>query len=284
MKQEMDNAIVDARFAGVGALRPTIDVGGSPSAFPIDPRDLIEGLGKALRIIEAFDDDSPRMSATEMSRRCGLSRTSARRYLLSLCYYGYAGTDGKNFWLLPRVLRLGQSYLTSSKLPRLVQPFIQRVSAFCGETVNVSVLDGHDILYVARSNSPRVVSIGFHPGARAPAHVVSPGPVILARMSNDDLDAWLSTHDFVRFTGNTVMDPAEFRRAVVAARAADHWITDQQLDGGLRGISTALVDRKGVCVGAVGMTVQVSQYTVDNMRQRLLPLLRDTCKELRPLL
>lgn len=256
----------------------------APAVFPIDRKDLVEGLGKALKIIEAFDDDSPRMTATELSQRCGLSRTAARRYLLSLCHYGYASTDGKTFWLLPRVLRLGQSYLTSARMPRLVQPFIQRISAQCGETVNVSVLDGHDILYVARSNSPRVVSIGFHPGARAPAHVVSPGVVILSTWADEDIDRWLEEHEFVRFTSSTVTDPKELRHAIMAARSFDHWITEQQLDGGLRGIATSLLDRKGQCVGAIGMTVQVSQYTPDSMRQKLLPLLRDISKELRPLL
>lgn len=269
-------------FTGATKLANSTPLGAA--SFPIDRRDLVEALGKALNVIESFDDDTPRMTATEMSRRCGLSRTAARRYLLSLCHFGYAATDGKTFWLLPRVLRLGQSYLTSARMPRLVQPFIQRVSAQCGETVNVSVLDGHEVLYVARSNAPRVVSIGFHPGARAPAHVVTPGVVILSTWSDADLDLWLSEHEFVRFNGNTITDPKEMRQAVVTARSFDHWITDQQLDGGLRGIATALVDRKGMCVGAVGMTVQVSQYTPESMRQRLLPLLRDVSKELRPLL
>ena len=95
-------------------------------------------------------------------------------------HFGYAAGDGKRFWLLPRVLRLGQGYLESARLPRLVQPFIQRVSMQSGETVNVSVLDGHEVVYIARSNSPRVVSIGYHPGARVPAHVVTPGLVMLS--------------------------------------------------------------------------------------------------------
>lgn len=282
--RETGSVTVDSNYFYAGALRPTTDGTGGPTTFPIDRKDLVEGLGKALKIIEAFDDDHPRMTATDLSHRCGLSRTAARRYLLSLCHYGYAATDGKSFWLLPRVLRLGHSYLMSARMPRLVQPFIQRVSAQCGETVNVSVLDGHEVLYVARSNAPRVVSIGFHPGARVPAHVVAPGVMILSTWSDEDLDRWLSEHEFVRFNGNTVTDPKALREAVVAARSFDHWITDQQLDGGLRGIATPLVDRKGLCVGAVGMTVQVSQFSPESMRQRLLPLLREISKELRPLL
>ncbi len=113
-------------------------------------------------------------------------------------HFGYAATDGKLFWLTPRVLRLGQSYLGAARLPRLVQPFIQRTSLASGETVNVSVLDGHEVVYVARSNSPRIVSVGYHAGARAPAHTVTPGVVILATLDDDALDRWIAGSPSIR--------------------------------------------------------------------------------------
>jgi len=254
------------------------------AAFQIDKKDLIEGLGKGLRVIEAFDDDHPRLTPSEAAHLTGLTRTAARRYLLSLVHFGYAGTDGKLFWLTPRVLRLSQSYLGAARLPRLVQPFIQHVSMQCGETVNVSVLDGHEVVYVARSNSPRVVSIGYHAGARAPAHVVTPGIVMLSAMGDNELDRWIAAHDFHAFTSHTVTTPEVFREHVRAARALDHWMTEQQLDLGLCGIATALRDRKGECKGAVGMTLQSISYTTEQMTTKLLPLLYEVAQALRPLL
>src|SRR6201996_1219204 len=151
-----------------------------PARKEIDRSLLIEGLGKGLRIIELFSDDHPRLTATEAGQLAGLTRTAARRYLMSLVHFGYADTDGKHYWLLPAVLRLGQSYLEAARLPRLVRPYLQQLSMQTGETANLGVLDGHEIVYLARSNSPRVVSIGFHAGARMPAHVVSPGFAILS--------------------------------------------------------------------------------------------------------
>ncbi len=254
------------------------------SAVTIDRKDLIEGLGKGLRVIEAFDDDHPRLSPSEAAARAGLSRTAARCYLLSLCHFGYAHSDGKLFWLMPRVLRLGQSYLGATRLPRLVQPFIQRASMASGETVNVSVLDGHEVVYVARSSAPRFVSIGYQVGVRAPAHVVTPGVVILAARSDEALDAWIAEHEFTSFTAHTVTDPARFREAVTTARALDYWTTDQQLALGLRGIAVALKDRRGECKGAVGMTVQSQSYDAAQTVDKLLPLLREVAQTLRPLL
>jgi IclR family pca regulon transcriptional regulator len=256
----------------------------APGTFEIDRADLISGLGRGLQVIESFDDDHPRQSVAEVAQRTGIPRTAARRHLLSLCHFGYAATDGKWFWLTPRVLRLGQSYLGAARLPRLVQPFIQRVSMQCGETVNVSVLDGHEVVYVARSNPPRHVSIGYQVGVRVPAHVVTPGVVMLAQMSPARLARWIEGHDFIGYTAATVTDVSGFRQQIEEARSQDYWTTVGQLDAGLRGIAVALKDRHGRCVGAVSMTVQTQHYDDALVAAQLMPLLRETAQTLRPVL
>ena len=235
-------------------------------------------------MIEAFGDKQPRLTPTEVAERSGITRTAARRYLLSLVHYGYAATDGRQFWLRPRVLRLGQSYLSSARLPRLVQPFIQRVSLQTGETVNFSVLDGHEIVYLARSNPPRFVSIGYQVGTRVPAHVVGPGFVLAGLMDDATLDDWIAGHDFAVFTPHTLVDPQRFRALARQSRELGHWVADQMLDPGLRGVAVPVRDRKGEPCGAVGMTVQVQAHTAAQVLERLLPALQQVAAELRPLI
>lgn len=254
------------------------------AGFPIDPRDLIVGLGRGLTVIESFDDDHPRMTLAEVSARTGIPRTAARRHLLSLCHFGYAQTDGKLFWLAPRVLRLGQSYLGSARLPRLVQPFIQRLSIVTGETVNVSVLDKHEVVYLARSNSPRMVSIGFHAGARVPAHTVTPGVVLSSTLSDEALDHWVGEHEFAVFTPYTVMDAARFVENVRAARRLGYWITEQLLDVGLCGVAVTLKDRHGKSVGALSITLQVASWPREAIVAKLVPALSETAQTLRAVL
>ena len=253
-------------------------------AMEVDRRDLIEGLGKGLRVIECFDNDHVRMAATEVAERAGLTRTAARRYLLSLVHYGYAATDGRQFWLLPRVLRLGQSYLATAKLPRMVQPFIQRISLQTGETVNFSVLDGHEIVYLARSNPPRFVSIGYQVGTRVPAHVVTPGFVLVGLLEGEALDRWIAEHEFASFTPNTVVDPARFRECAVRSRTLGYWAVDQMLDPGLRGIAVPVRDHRGDVQGAVSMTVQHASYDDVAIVAHLLPALRQLVADMRPVL
>ena len=254
------------------------------ATVPIDRKDLIEGLGKGLRIIEAFDDDHPRLSSSEAGVRAGITRTAARRYLLSLCHYGYAATDGRLFWLMPRVLRLGHSYLEAARLPRLVLPYLQRDALQSAETVNFSVLDGHDVVYVARSSSTRHVSIGFQPGARIPAHLVTPGYAILSTFDPDALERWIAAHEFTSFTPEGSRDPARFRDWVEATRALGYWVTEQQLDSGLRGIAMPLLDRKAECKGAIGMTVPMLPHPREQLVARMLPLLQEAAQALRGIL
>ncbi len=259
--------------------RPAADL--SPDRPPIDPADLIAGLGRGLAMIESFDDAHPRMTVAEAAATTGIPRSAARRYLLSLCHFGYAETDGKRYWLTPRVLRLGQSYLEAARMPRLVSPFIQRLSMATGETVNVSVLDGHEVVYVARSNSPRIVSIGFHAGARVPAHVVSPGPVLLSALSDEALRTWIDEHEFGLFSASTVVDREAFMKQVVVARASDSWISRGRLDAGLVGVAVRLTDRRGDIRGAIGMTLQAAFWDDARITEELVPGLLDTVALLR---
>jgi IclR family pca regulon transcriptional regulator len=251
----------------------------------VSPGDLVEGLAKGLRVIEAFDDQHPTLTATECGERCGITRTAARRHLLTLVHLGYAGSDGKRFWLAPRVLRLGNSFLEAARFPRLVQPFLQQLAEGTHETVNLSVLDGHEITYLARSDSLRVLSVGYQRGARSPAHAVAPGPLLAGTQLEDAaLDAWARQHEFTAFTPNTVTDPAQFVQRARAARALGWCLLEQQFNPGFSGLAAALMDRRGRCHGAIGMAVASASWQRGDIEARLLPPLLDTVAKVRAVL
>jgi IclR family pca regulon transcriptional regulator len=257
---------------------------GKPAETTVQASDLVEGLAKGLRVIESFDDEHPTLTATQCGERCGITRTAARRHLLTLVHLGYAATDGKRFWLAPRVLRLGDSFLGAARLPRLVQPFLQQLSEATRETVNFSVLDGHEICYLGRSNSPRVLSVGYQRGARAPAHAVAPGPLLAGMLADPELEAWARQHDFTAYTPNTVIDPAAFVQEARAARSAGYCVRDQQFKAGFTGVAAAIIDRRGRCQGALGMTLAASHWSTADIATRLLPALQATVASIRAML
>jgi IclR family pca regulon transcriptional regulator len=247
----------------------------------IDRKHLIEGLGKGLRVLECFSEEAPRLTATETGIKANLTRTAARRYLISLVHYGYAQTDGKYYWLLPRVLKIGQGYLESSRLPRLVQPFLQRFSIETGETANFSVLDDHEVVYLYRSNSPRILSIGFHAGARIAAHCTSAGHAMLAYLQTNEFEEWVRNHNFSRLTSQTITNEVEFLEVIHAVRVRGFALVDQYANMGLSGLAVPLLDKKGHPVGALSTTFQNIAYPEDSYLRKLLPLLQQTADVMR---
>ena len=146
----------------------------------IDKKDWIAGLDKGLAMLQTFDEHNPRLTATQAAQRCGLTRTAARRYLLTLQHLGFVATDGKLFWLTPKVMRLGQSYLESARLPRIVQPSLQRLAMGTQEISFVAVLDDFELVYIARNGQNRSMNTSFALGARVPCHLTSAGVLLLA--------------------------------------------------------------------------------------------------------
>jgi len=259
----------------------------TPSSEPphLAARDWIAGLERGLSIIETFDEAHPRLSAPQVALRCGLTRTAARRYLLTLAHLGYMATDGKLFWLTPRVMRLGQSYLESARLPRIVQPFLQRLAASTHETSYLSVLDGDEIVYVARNGPVRHMNTGFVLGARVPAQVTAAGMLLMALKGPAAVDAWLSARSSLQtFSEHTITDLPAMRAQLLQIRQQDWALSEQQLDLDYRGVAVPLRDRMGETVGALSIIMPMQHEATADALRRVLPLLKETAQSMRNLI
>src|SRR5690606_36124028 len=142
--------------------------------------DFVQSLARGLAVIRAFDADHAELTLSEVARRAELPRAAARRFLRTLAVLGYVRSDGKVFRLTPRVLELGFSYLSALSLPEIAQPHLERLSHELDESVSAAVLDGDDIVYVARVATRRIMSVGITIGTRFPARKTSMGRVLLA--------------------------------------------------------------------------------------------------------
>lgn len=250
----------------------------------LERRDWIAGLERGLGIVESFDDAHPRMTASEVGQRCGMTRTAARRYLLTLQHLGYVAGDGKLFWLTPRVLRLGQSYLASARLPRVVQPFLQRVAAGTHETAYLAVLDGDEVVYIARNGPSRSMNTGYVLGARVPAQLTASGLLMLALRPETEAEHWLQTHEPRVFTSHTIASRDRLRLEFARIRAQGWALSEQQLDLNSRGIAVPLRDRHGALVGALNITMPMGHESSEDAVARVLPVLRETAQAMRNLI
>ncbi|WP_054311406.1 IclR family transcriptional regulator [Mesorhizobium sp. 1M-11] len=247
-------------------------------------RDIMGGLAKGLSVIETFTAERPRQSISEVSVASGLDRATARRCLLTLAHLGYADYDGKFFTLTPRVLRLGTACLATMPLPQLVQPLLDRLSEQLGESSSVSILDGTDIVYVARAAQRKVMSIGLMPGSRLPAYCTSMGRVLLAALSETAAREILSQAPLPARTSHTLTDPKALVAEFARVRLQGHAIVDQEVELGLRSIAIPLYNSRGQPVAAMNVGVAASRTEAEEMARLYLPGMISVQAELRKLM
>lgn len=240
----------------------------------IDARDIMGGLAKGLTVIETFGAERPRQSISEVAAASGLDRATARRCLLTLAHHGYADYDGKFFTLTPRVLRLGTACLATMPLPQIVQPFLDELSERVGQSSSVSILDGDEIVYVARAAQKRVMSIALMPGSRLPAYCTSMGRVLLAALPETEAARILGPGPLRRRTARSLTDPQSVLAELSRVRAQGHALNDQEVEDGLRSIAVPILNARGRTVAALNIGASTS-VPLEEMTGRYLEALRD---------
>jgi IclR family pca regulon transcriptional regulator len=235
----------------------------------------VQSLARGLSVITAFGPDSPQMTLSDVARATGLTRAAARRFLLTLADLGYVRTDGKLFELTPRVLDLGYAYLSSISLPGVAEPHLERLVAETHESSSMSVLDGRDIVYVARVPTSRIMTVAINVGTRFPAYATSMGRVLLAGLTEDELDAYLAQMPLDPLTERTVTSPGELRGALAEVRRQGYALVDQELEPGLRSLAVPVHDKRGRVIAAVNISSHVSRLTREKATCEFLPLLLD---------
>lgn len=247
-------------------------------------RDIMGGLAKGLLAIETFTADRPRQSIAEVSAASGLDRATARRCLLTLAHLGYADYDGKYFTLIPRILRLGTACLATMPLPQMVQPMLDRLSDDLRESSSVSILDGGEIVYMARAAQRKVMSIALMPGSRLPAFCTSLGRAMLAALPPDAARAILTATPLVARTCHTRTDVEEIMTELLRVRGDGFALIDQEVELGLRSIAVPLCNARGATVAALNVGVPATQHNVEELVALYLPAMRRVQSEVQKII
>ncbi len=246
----------------------------------IKERDVMGGLAKGLRVIEAFTAEHPSLSISEAAVIAGLDRATTRRCLLTLAENGYCAYDGKFFTVTPRILRLGTGCLASMPLPRIVQPWLDRLSEEIGQSTSVSILDDAEIVYVARAAHRRVMSIALMPGSRLPAYCTSMGRVLLAALTPEKARQSLLSAPLLPRTTTTLTDIDALEEKLVQVRADGYAVIDQEVEVGLRSIAVPLTNARGNVIAALNVGLAANEEPIDIIISRYLPALRGVQGEL----
>ena len=246
----------------------------------MEQRDIMGGLAKGLAVIETFNADYPRQTISQVAAESGLDRATARRCLLTLAHQGYADYDGKYFTLTPRILRLGTACLAAMPLPQIVQPWLDGLSDELGESTSVSILDGDQIVYIARASQRKVMSISLTPGSRLPAYCTSMGRALLAALPENEARAILARKPLSARTTYTVTTLDTLLSKLKDVRAHGYAVINQEVELGLNSIAVPLYNAHNKVVAALNLGVSSHGVEVEQLAVLYLEKLQNIQAEL----
>jgi IclR family transcriptional regulator, pca regulon regulatory protein len=246
--------------------------------------DFIESLDRGLRVFELFGADRRPMTLSDLAKAADLPRATARRILFTLERAGYVACDGKLFTLTPRVLVLAASYLKSNQVVSVLQPVLDRVSSAAQEISSLAVLDGNDVVFIARASPARVFSAGIDLGYRLPAFCTSVGRAMLGKFSNGELAPILDAMDLSAMTPFTLTDKDLLLATIMTDREKGYSLVDREAEPGFRSISVPIRRYDDTIVAAINMGAHVDRVSTGEMIDRFLPLLRDAAESVKSVL
>jgi IclR family pca regulon transcriptional regulator len=246
--------------------------------------DFMLSLARGLLVIESFERHQAGRSIVEISQSTGLSRAAIRRILLTLELLGYVERSRQVYRLRTQVLRLGFSFLSSSSVVEAARPVLERISEQLHESSSMSMLDGGQIVYVARAAASRIMAAGLSVGSRLPAYCTSMGRVLLAALPDDRLETYLHELKPTAYTPKTITRIAQLKKAILQVRKEGYAIVDEELEAGLRSIAVPVSTRNNRVLAAINVGTHVSRIDRDTLIHRCLPALQEGAGTLRNLL
>lgn len=249
-----------------------------------DP-DFVTALARGLTVLLALSDKRRRMSIAQVSHRTGIPRAAARRSLHTLSKLGFvAADDARRFYLRPRVLSFSHGYLSASPLAILAQPILDRLGESLREACSLAVLDGDEIVYLARSSSSRIMSPTLNVGRRLPAYCTSIGYVMLAHLPQAELNDYLARAKFHPYTEHTVDSAEKLLPVLAAVRESGFAFASQLMEPRLCTFAVPVRDAGGNYVAGINVILQGRLVDRGAMAERFYQPLHGAALELGSLL
>lgn len=245
-----------------------------------DP-DFMTSLARGIEVIRSFADTATGIRASDISKRTGLSRAVVRRCLYTLSEMGYVSHEDDGYYLKPKILSLSQTYFGSNSLPSIAQDFLERVKESTGESCSLSVLEGQDVIYVARSSARRIMAVSLGVGSRLPAYCTSLGRVLIAALPEANWDDHLDPQSIKAHTRHTQTSSDALKRILKETRQQGYALVDQELEIGLRSLAVPVRNHRNQVVASMNIGVQAGRVSKKQLLENILPTLQSAASELK---
>jgi len=243
-------------------------------------REAMGGLAKGLAVIRAFAHDHSAMNLSEIARSAGIPAATARRCLLTLEELGYVTRNGRDFLLRPKVLELGAAYLDSMNIEKITRTHLEELARNTSDSAALCVLDGLEIVYVARTSVRTLLRLEAHVGSRFPAHATSTGRVLLAGASADRLQRYFDTAKLEALTDQTVTDRTKLRSLVEDCRRTGYSVVQDELAYGIVALAVPVIDQQGRVVAALNTSSHSRRITKTKLVRDRLTMLQQASRQI----
>jgi len=243
-------------------------------------KDFVEALARGLEVIRSFDRIHVKQTISQISERTLLARPTVLRLLLTLEELGYVRSQDNLYSLTPKVVDLGMAYISALGLYGAAKPHMENLSMAVDQTVSLAELDGSDIVYTARVEVPKIVSVGVTVGARLPSASTALGRILLADVPDVELRDVLRTPTMSMFIPRTHFTAEEIRPRLQLVREQGWAESDEDLQYGVQAIAAPIRGDDGRVVAAIGVGTHTSEISKEIVRERFLPLLLSTAQQI----
>jgi IclR family transcriptional regulator, pca regulon regulatory protein len=243
-------------------------------------REFVSALARGLSVIRAFGKGQPVMTVSEVAKAIDASRAVARRFLLTLQALGYVDSDGRSYRLSAKTLDLAYAYLDSHDWLSIVSPQLEKLKNDLGESVSLTVLDGPEVVYLLRFRSSRVMTLSIEVGSRRPAYATAMGRVLIGEMEDADARRIMDKSELRRHTPRTIVEKDALLEECHKAHVRGYAAVDQELEDGLVAVSVPLHNSRGALLAAVNVCGHISYLTIENLKTRCLPALRECARRI----
>ena len=240
----------------------------------------MNGLAKGLAVIRAFTRDHAALSLSDIARSAGIPAATARRCLLTLEELGYVTRNGRNFLLRPKVLQLGAAYLESMNIEQLTKTHLEELARNTSDSAALCVLDGTEVVYVARTSVRTLVRLEAHIGSRFPAHATTTGRVLLAGLGADRLQRYFATATLDALTEQTVTDPTKLKGLIDECRRSGYSAVADELAYGVIAVAVPVFDQRGRVVAALNSSSHSRKITRAKLVRERLGMLQQVSRQI----
>lgn len=240
--------------------------------------DFIESISKAFRVLQTFSHSEPRLTVSRAAELADLTRPTARRILLTCMSEGFVDTDGKEYWLTPRVMRLGFGYLSTLPYWETAQPHMRELAETVNESCSMATLDGNEIVYLTRIPGRRAMTTTLNVGSRLPAYATSLGKVLLAFSSSSEVGRYLTEVPLEHLTINTITEAEDLKRELSRIRSQGYATADGEREIGIRSASAPIETPSGRVVAALNISANSLRVSHEELVNNYVPKLIETAR------